>query len=147
MLRLDLQGHNSIQLHGISITVVKWQLQIHWIIENSFNNKLSNPIPIRKACKLTRNPRKVIMLGAIHSGHNVIAKFHHGTNRGSINDFPDAAYLCLLGDWQEANQFCCTRYCPIFITRTIDCQKEKGFQKMISFLLKTRTKSQKPKPL
>ena len=37
------------------------------------------------------------MLGAIHNGHNVIAKFHHGTNRGSINDLPDEAYLCLLG--------------------------------------------------
>ena len=37
------------------------------------------------------------MLGAIHNGHNVIAKFHHGTNRGSINDLPEEAYLCLLG--------------------------------------------------
>ena len=54
-----------------------------------------NLIPIKNACKLTRNPRKVIMLGAIHNGHNVIAKFHQGTNRGSINDLPDDAYLCL----------------------------------------------------
>ena len=60
------------------------------------NTEWFNPVPTKNAWRFTKNPRKVIIFGAIQSGHKVMAKFHHGTNKGSTNDTPDDAYLCLL---------------------------------------------------